>query len=582
MAKGKKTSQYESIDQIDLQNDLFEVVDHSEAVIAKKNKKGTFSQVADAMGTIFSGSITNVSNLGTGEGLVFKELSGSIIQLKTLKAGSNISLSNDSNEITINSSGGIIPSGSTVVTLSNFTLNENMAIRDLCVLNANGTIRNIQYSAFGEPYIHNNDTTSWNSITSLSESVIVVRYVDDNSSLVYYKVGIVSEYDISFGSGSISPLNEPTSSKVFIDKLDSNRFAIGYKDTVTNYGMLTIGTVSGTTVNISSGSIFTTENISNRIIIKSMSQEQVIVAYRDIGSGEELIKVGTVTGTTTIFGSGSAFYGILAPVTALTNLSDGKLIVTYRKSDDNYNGTSKLGTISGNSISFGSETEYDGATNTVAFFDSLSTINSSKFVIVYQDNANSGRTTCKIGTVSGTAISYGSAYITSTTGNGSSASPTSNVISPFDTQIVVVYRQSSVSQSACAKIGIITGTNISFGVENISVYSFLYPSIAFLKDDVFAIGFTSGTESNVGKSIIGSGDPTRVADRIFGILQEGGISGSIKPVATFGEKSKVHSSLIPGRLYYYNTLSKNGVTLVANNYLAGPAYSSTDLKIVTY
>ena len=51
--------------------------------------------------------LTNASNIGIGEGLVFKELSGSVIQLKTLKAGSNISLSNDNDEITINSSGNI-------------------------------------------------------------------------------------------------------------------------------------------------------------------------------------------------------------------------------------------------------------------------------------------------------------------------------------------------------------------------------------------------------------------------------------------------------------------------------------------
>ena len=58
-------------------------------------------------GSVSTGSITNVSNIGDGEGLVFKELSGSVVQLKTLKAGTNIILENNENDITINSSGNV-------------------------------------------------------------------------------------------------------------------------------------------------------------------------------------------------------------------------------------------------------------------------------------------------------------------------------------------------------------------------------------------------------------------------------------------------------------------------------------------
>ena len=61
-------------------------------------------------GSVSTGSITNVSNIGDGEGLVFKELSGSVVQLKTLKAGTNIILENNENEITINSSGSSVGS----------------------------------------------------------------------------------------------------------------------------------------------------------------------------------------------------------------------------------------------------------------------------------------------------------------------------------------------------------------------------------------------------------------------------------------------------------------------------------------
>ena len=53
---------------------------------------------------------SSFENIGTGEGLVFKELSGSVVQLKTLKAGTNIILENNENDITINSSGSSVGS----------------------------------------------------------------------------------------------------------------------------------------------------------------------------------------------------------------------------------------------------------------------------------------------------------------------------------------------------------------------------------------------------------------------------------------------------------------------------------------
>ncbi len=49
-----------------------------------------------------SGSITSILNVGTGEGEI-GSISGSVIQLKTLKAGSNITIINNSEDITINS-----------------------------------------------------------------------------------------------------------------------------------------------------------------------------------------------------------------------------------------------------------------------------------------------------------------------------------------------------------------------------------------------------------------------------------------------------------------------------------------------
>ncbi len=52
------------------------------------------------------GAVTGAANLGTGAGTISAGVSGSTLQLKTIKAGANVTITNNTNDITIASSGG--------------------------------------------------------------------------------------------------------------------------------------------------------------------------------------------------------------------------------------------------------------------------------------------------------------------------------------------------------------------------------------------------------------------------------------------------------------------------------------------
>ena len=72
-----------------------------------------------------AGETNTGSNLGTGEGEVFKQKNGVDFEHRTLRAGTNVTISQDANEITINSSGG---GGSTLFSEFSFQLSAGASI----------------------------------------------------------------------------------------------------------------------------------------------------------------------------------------------------------------------------------------------------------------------------------------------------------------------------------------------------------------------------------------------------------------------------------------------------------------------
>lgn len=82
------------------------------------------------------------------------------------------------------------------------------------------------------------------------------------------------------------------------------------------------------------------------------------------------------------------------------------MVVAYRDGSAGNYGKAVVGTVSGTSISFGTEVDFNAAstTNIGIGFDSTA----NKAVIAFRDDGNSDYGTAVVGTVSGTSISFGS------------------------------------------------------------------------------------------------------------------------------------------------------------------------------
>ena len=165
-----------------------------------------------------------------------------------------------------------------------------------------------------------------------------------------------------------------------------------------------------------------------------------------------------MSGTSISFGGETVFEAGGTDWIAATFDSDSnKAVIAYRDIGNSNYGTAIVGTVSGTAISFGTAVVFETADveyNTITF-DS----NSNKVVIAYQDKGNSYHGTAIVGTVALTAISFGTAVVFDSAGaNFMSATFDSN-----SNKVVIAYRDWDNSSYGTGIVGTVALTAISFG-----------------------------------------------------------------------------------------------------------------------
>jgi hypothetical protein len=239
---------------------------------------------------------------------------------------------------------------------------------------------------------------------------------------------------------------------------ENNKVVVVYADGGnSNYGTAIVGTVSGTSISFGTAVTFTSSNIYTDGINATFdsSNNKIVIAYQRSSQGKAI--VGTVSGTSISFGS-EATYTTNTPdyISATFDNSNNKVVISYRDTSNSNYGTAVVGTVSGTSISFGSALVF--ATATTNYINSTFDSSNNKVVTVYRDQGNSGYGTAIIGTVSGTSISFGTEVVFH---SAASAYPGPT----FDTtnnKVFIAYADYGTFTGK-AVVGTVSGTSISFG-----------------------------------------------------------------------------------------------------------------------
>ena len=228
---------------------------------------------------------------------------------------------------------------------------------------------------------------------STNQRVVIVFRHSGSSAYGTAVVGEVSGNSINFGA--LQTFNSAVTAHVGVtyDSANSKVIVVYHHGGAGGRGEYAVGTVNAGTNAITFGSpvTFDSGNCSELSPVYDSTNGRVVIAYVDQGNNDRgKAIVGEVSGNSITFGNVVIFHqntNNIGQLSAAYDSTSGKVVITYHDKDNSYYGTALPGTVSGNSITFGSSIVFESDTtyNTAATFDSTN----GKVVVAYRDNGNS-------------------------------------------------------------------------------------------------------------------------------------------------------------------------------------------------
>ena len=308
----------------------------------------------------------------------------------------------------------------------------------------------VQYSASNLADVYAAD-----SVYDSTNNKVVVVYDGAGSGAGYGIVGTISGTSVSYGSAVQYSGGNAQHSQVTYDSTNQ-RVVVAYVDSA-NSGYLTVavGTVSGTS--ISWGTPVVADSTVNDFYIGidfDINAGKVLIIWKDNSTAYNYGIVGTVSGTSISFGTKATVdtsYGYQM-IGGLTYDANAQKHLFFRPRTSGTVADGYVGTISGTSVSWGSATSATTTQSLSVGWGSYDS-NAQKVVVTYRIGA--GGMGSQVATISGTSVSFGTQVVVDASINPDF---TTNYYDSTDQTIVAFGRATNYY----GYIGTVSGTSISW------------------------------------------------------------------------------------------------------------------------
>jgi len=415
---------------------------------------------------------------------------------------------------------------------------------------------------------------------------VCVIYKDSGSSnYSYAAVGIATGTDITFGTGV--QFNDTTHEAHAITyDANADRAVVMYRaDNLTNRnGQARVGTISGNSISFGTAVDFDFYTGHPSGCFDS-SNNKVIICYQDGNNGNYGTGiVGTVSGTSISFGSATAFNTVDSEQHSVCFIGDSQVVNAFHNNGDNSKGYAVVGTVSGTSITFGTQVKFtddQDIRNISCVYDDAN----DKVVIIWTDS--SGNRKGIVGTPSGTGasgtISFGSATTFGQTSTNLTTPHMHSVFNTFIDKVVVAYRDGDNSDKGTVALGTVSGTSISFGTgfvyENDGYTDFNWPMIIEGGDQNVAIGYRDYSDASNARAVVYSApfSNTNVTAANFLGFSDGAYTDGQTAKIRFAGVDDAQVGLTTGSFYYVQGSGDLGTTAANPSVEAGVAISATQI-----
>ena len=405
------------------------------------------------------------------------------------------------------------------------------------------------------------------SYDPVAQKILLVYKIQSSPNPGYSIVGTVSGTSISFGTRVEYHAGSTDVNRVVYDS-NAQKHVILFRDQDTSpySGKIIEATISGTSVSYGTEFQWSSTSFSEPAITYDPDQKKVVLAYVDSNNSTygtaRVYTTGYTSATGGTIADGSAVIvnanGTVSSVSqstlteavgtpvqfeAATSYDQGiaydstnnKVVICYRDDGNSSYGTAIVGTVSGDSISFGTAVVFESAYSD--YFAPVFDSSNGKIVVAYRDLGNSSQGTAIVGTVSGTSISFGSPTVFET-------GATTYVSTSFDSsanKVVIVYRDGSDNYGK-AIVGTVSDTSISFGsTATFSSATTSHMSVAY---DVANNKHVVGYYASSGNAKVGTVSDTSIS---FGSAAEFETGQTIQTNAVYDSKNeKVHMFYVDG------------------------------------
>lgn len=286
------------------------------------------------------------------------------------------------------------------------------------------------------------------SVATLDSTHICVAYEYQNTGRS--RIGTISGNTITWGPEQT--FNAVDTNYVSVVALDSTHVYLSYNDAGSDmFGIGRIGTISGNTITWGSESLF--RQFADNIVVVALDSTHVCVTYlynvtQPQQGTYQVGRIGTISGNTITWGSEQVLYFGTSVGSIHTLVALDSTHIWMGRADATSVGVGVIGTVSGDTITLGSSQTFNSGTT--AHIAAIA-LDSTHICVSYQDGGNSNRGTSRTGTISGDTITWDSEQVfnSATTDHIATASLNSDHIGVF-------YRDAGNSNKGTSIVGRLT------------------------------------------------------------------------------------------------------------------------------